>query len=526
VTPDHFADYMQFHNNKLFKPQYRPQPCSYGVRTTAAHAPQGTIAIETQPTTADAIAQPINTLVAHAAATQPMRVQLSASTEISFGGDRYVHGFLSHQFQGEQGPALNFVARARQFSSFVVLLGKISGADTFDPTYAMIVRNKDEFSVPLNMETIPTAKEFKDAISSLSPEQQDFCRAFRSMQLESTLFGVVVIQIKPQLEKLLNLAPDALAKEIQLTEHLMELFIKYQIPADLLSYEEGDLQISEKDPRRLAGVKDHVQKMYVMINEEKDKQLAEKVQEECYNASLRRSASPMQQSAAWGAPEMVMKSCSAPILPAAAPMLPGQRQQAPQQPRQHAAPAPGSGAVDYTQIPQQLDAKFEQLATDAALRPTIITPGSRWNKKSQKGLLSAAVSTSLNTEQQKSTKDEAFDLLDGITRAGALSCDHASLHVVIASTHCFDSNLMDTIVCNNINPIAKVERSMLILANTVHGASVEQMVSNEKYTSIAPELVQNLPAVEAIEAPPAEAAPVAAPHSPRRASERYGGQQA
>ena len=33
------------------------------------------------------------------------------------------------------------------------------------------------------LETIPTAKEFKDAISSLSPEQQRFCKAFRGMQL-------------------------------------------------------------------------------------------------------------------------------------------------------------------------------------------------------------------------------------------------------------------------------------------------------------------------------------------------------
>ena len=104
----------------------------------------------------------------------------------------------------------------------------------------MIVRNKDEFTLPLDFETIPTPKEFKDAIASLSPEQQEFCKAFRGMQLESTLFGVVVIQIKPQLEKLLQLPPNCLAKEIQLTEHLMELFIKYQIPSDLLAFEEGD----------------------------------------------------------------------------------------------------------------------------------------------------------------------------------------------------------------------------------------------------------------------------------------------
>ena len=57
------------------------------------------------------------------------------------------------------------------------------------------------------------------------------------MQLESTLFGVLVIQIKPQLEKVLNLPPDSLTKEIQLTQDLMEMFIKYQISPDLVSYD-------------------------------------------------------------------------------------------------------------------------------------------------------------------------------------------------------------------------------------------------------------------------------------------------
>ena len=81
-------------------------------------------------------------------------------------------------------------------------------------------------------------------------------------------------------------------------------------------------------------------------------------------------------------------------------------QQAPQQPQQAPAAWTGEGAaaaaaatvtavtgggIDYTLIPQQLDAKFEQLATDAALRPTIITPGSRWNKKSQKVAVDAPV---------------------------------------------------------------------------------------------------------------------------------------
>jgi hypothetical protein len=56
------------------------------------------------------------------------------------------------------------------------------------------------------------------------------------MQLSSTLFGLVVLQIRPQMEKLLRLPVDCLAKEIQLTQDLMKLFNTYQIPSDLLTF--------------------------------------------------------------------------------------------------------------------------------------------------------------------------------------------------------------------------------------------------------------------------------------------------
>lgn len=67
--------------------------------------------------------------------------------------------------------------------SFILLVGRIVSADLFDPKHAIIIQNKDELKIPLLLETIPTPKEFKDAIASLSPEQQRFCKAFRSMQL-------------------------------------------------------------------------------------------------------------------------------------------------------------------------------------------------------------------------------------------------------------------------------------------------------------------------------------------------------
>ena len=49
------------------------------------------------------------------------------------------------------------------------------------------------------------------------------------MQMEATLFGLCVIQIKPQMERLLRLGDDALTKETALTQRLMEMFITHQV---------------------------------------------------------------------------------------------------------------------------------------------------------------------------------------------------------------------------------------------------------------------------------------------------------
>ena len=145
-------------------------------------------------------------------------------------------------------------------SSFIVLIGRIASANVFEPKYGMIVQNKDEVYIPLNLEHLPTPNEFRDAIKSLSPEQQRFAKAYRGMQLEGTLLGVLVLPIKPQLEVVLKLPSDILTKEIRLTQDLLELFIKYQIPSDLLSFDEK-LCNGQSPTARLAVVKEHVKNM-------------------------------------------------------------------------------------------------------------------------------------------------------------------------------------------------------------------------------------------------------------------------
>ena len=64
---------------------------------------------------------------------------------------------------------------------------------------------------------------------SLSEEQQRFAKAYRAMQLEGSVFAVLIVPLKPQLEVLLGLEKDSLTKEIQLTQRLLDLFIEHQV---------------------------------------------------------------------------------------------------------------------------------------------------------------------------------------------------------------------------------------------------------------------------------------------------------
>ena len=198
---------------------------------------------------------------------------LDESTRVVFKGEKHVHGFLRTAFEDSPSLELQLTARARQFSSFILLVGKIVGKDQFEPEDAIVLQNKDHILVRLLTEVIPSAKQFKEAISSLSPEQQRFAQAFRSMQLSSTLFAVCIVQIKPALEKVLNLPSDSLTKEIQLTQDLMKLFIDYQIPSDLLSYDAALQAGPQSVADKVAIVKKNTDEMLKIIDKEKQTQL-------------------------------------------------------------------------------------------------------------------------------------------------------------------------------------------------------------------------------------------------------------
>jgi hypothetical protein len=273
-----FETYMRFREQQVFRADYAPTPFSYAVRRPN-HFPEGMISIETTTTTTtqpDTMeSEPIETWVRRITGGPPIHLPISAATVVQLGGDICLHGWMQHRFKSraQMRPSFQLVARARQFSSFLLLVGTIAGPDNrFEPKDAIILQNKDQVLIPLLTHLLPSTKEFKDAIASLSPEQQEFAKAFRTMQLESSVFAVCVIQLKPQLERLLGLPQGSLTKEIQLTQDLMSLFVDYQIPSDLLSFEgSGGEALAAAD--KVAAVKGYVKTVLDVIDGEKMKQL-------------------------------------------------------------------------------------------------------------------------------------------------------------------------------------------------------------------------------------------------------------
>jgi len=45
--------------------------------------------------------------------------------QVRFTGTQFLHGFIQHRFSGESMPSLQLAARARQFSSFILMVGTI-----------------------------------------------------------------------------------------------------------------------------------------------------------------------------------------------------------------------------------------------------------------------------------------------------------------------------------------------------------------------------------------------------------------
>ena len=140
----------------------------------------------------------------------------------------------------------------------------------------------------------------------------------------------------------------------------------------------------------------------------------------------------------------------------------------------------GPPVRDLSRVPVELDAAYEAHDDSSALRATVIAPSGDWAKKALTHLLAKAPTHStLGAPEQATARSAAFDLIDALSRSGGLPMASAALHVVMGATHAFDESLLDTVVQGNVNPIERVERSLVIMATTLHGLPAARLLRDE-----------------------------------------------
>lgn len=121
--------------------------------------------------------------------------------------------------------------------------------------------------------------------------------------------------------------------------------------------------------------------------------------------------------------------------------------------------------------------KFDMLDVDNSVQGTIINVSPEWFKM-KTSLLGHFSDAQLKNEELLAERNKAFDLLDALSRGGAVVME-ANFHVIHGTVHTFDKTLLDTVIQANINPIEKVERSLLIAASTIYNVPVKDLISPE-----------------------------------------------
>jgi hypothetical protein len=105
--------------------------------------------------------------------------------------------------------------------------------------------------------------------------------------------------------------------------------------------------------------------------------------------------------------------------------------------------------------------------------------------QSQKNVFSPRTTVTMSVTAQQQAKKQALDLIDALTRSGGLPLTHTSLHVVVATTHVFDHSVMETLVQRDVNPLERLQQSMLVMLQTLHDKPASALVQSHARASLA-----------------------------------------
>merc|ERR1712167_76353 len=385
------------------------------------------------------------------------------------------------------------------------------------PKAAIVLKDGDSLQSVLDLEEIPTKRAFKKAVKSLSLEQERFASAMRAMKLSNTLFTVAIVQVLPQVEKILNLPRGSLNKNLEIGENIMTLLTEYNISPDLLSVDENELSKNNAILLNVAKMKNVVQKAKeqeiarAKLEAEKRRHEVEKKQE-IARAKLELEAR-REEERLLGLLERLNDTrcdtvedfncdeddecgvcdssdcdddadefaCMKNIVLEEAEegeIVDEEEEfsEGDQNPSEDSVQdvSESKDSTDYIRdasnlrtslpernflvLPETFETLYEQRGQDDCVSQTIISM-----REGNKNVVDK-----FGSKRAVSSMQAAFDLLDIITRSGSLAIEDTSVHVVLASTHLFGQSLMNTLVRENENPIVRAEMTSIIAAEIVY----------------------------------------------------------
>eukprot|EP00913_Durusdinium_trenchii_P017267 g16237.t1 len=312
------------------------------------------------------------------------------------------------------------------------------------------------------------------------------------------------------------------AEEIQLTQDLIELFVRYQVPPDLMSYEagSGDKLGRVSPSQKLQEVKQHVKALWDTISASKEKQLKEQQEKQLWEsqeeAKMRNMQTCGSEECPMPPPRGVRVMASA-MEDSSNYMEMGQVKEA--ELAATSVQLDSNGPKMAKVRPMYMSRQVPQVHTYASSAPRMMKPevevaedaADAADAESFEANLDTAVSAEKPKEpNQEGHEHETSEASEGHLengswdytkiphqldanflkydteaklrpskikvgevwqkqeQLGALPLESSSLHVLVAATHCFDETIIDTAIKQNQNPIEKLERSMMIVASTIY----------------------------------------------------------
>ena len=419
VSVQDMADFMNFNNRNLFLPQFSPRQFTYPVQYKETHS-IGTFSMERRFKGGNS--QPIEMFCCELDSLREMSLIVRDDLQFTTSGRKTLHSWVRSDFKGEEaaGEQIQLSVRAKQFSSFVVMLGEVS-SENFKPSHAIVVKNKDDVLIPFLIDG-------KDPSSQQKAQEQhpNFFAAFQQLQKHNQLMGICILHIKPLIERSFRLQEGSLAKDLSICEDLLEL------AADSLgpSFISLDNTLCNEDK---------LIQMNSQITELRAKKNSQKFSSNTHSrghssrVTFDKITLPLHQS----------------------------------------LPTPGDETLALSrEVQEKLNAEFP-----GVFFPSTVHPAPTWERNRQANLFSKPQREAISTIHIQNETETVFRLLKLLSQSGEIRSLEVDLHIVLTNTHSFEDSVFDCITKGNQNPIEILTRSTIAVASSIHKLPPEDVVN-------------------------------------------------